>query len=99
MIAAARKYLGRPYDVHYEMDDGKIYCSELIYKGYLHATGRPLGKLVKLRELAWKRYAGTIREIEGEATAAGAGNHHAAGGERGGGSGEGVWKRILISEL
>ena len=47
------------------MDDEKIYCSELIYKGYKAATGKPLGKLVKLREMDWKPYEATIREIEG----------------------------------
>ncbi len=65
MVAAARKYLGRPYDIHYEMDDEKIYCSELLYKGYMGATGQPLGKVMKLRELNWKPYEGTIKEIEG----------------------------------
>ena len=46
-IRAARKYMGRPYDIRYRMDDEKIYCSELIFKGYRDATGEELGKLVK----------------------------------------------------
>jgi cell wall-associated NlpC family hydrolase len=27
IIAAARKFLGKPYDIHYDLDDAKIYCS------------------------------------------------------------------------
>lgn len=63
MIAEARKYLGRPYDIQYEMDDSKIYCSELIYKGWLAATGDKIGKLVKLGDLNWKPHENVIRAI------------------------------------
>jgi hypothetical protein len=65
MIEKARTFTGRPYDIRYRMDDEKIYCSELIYKGYVAATGRPLGKLEKLGDLNWRPYQATIREIEG----------------------------------
>jgi uncharacterized protein YycO len=34
-IMEAEKYLGRPYDIQYELDEEKIYCSELIYKAFL----------------------------------------------------------------
>ena len=33
-LSSARTYLGRPYDVLYELDDEKIYCSELLYKAF-----------------------------------------------------------------
>ena len=36
-ITAAQGYVGRPYDIHYSMDDEAIYCSELIYKAFLKA--------------------------------------------------------------
>jgi hypothetical protein len=51
MIAAARKFLGRPYDIQYELDDAKIYCSELIHKAWLAATNEKMGTLVKLGDL------------------------------------------------
>jgi len=64
IIAAARKFLGKPYDIHYDMDDGKIYCSELIYKAFLDATGEELGTIRKLGELDWKPHEAIIRKIE-----------------------------------
>jgi hypothetical protein len=63
MIAEARKFLGKPYDIQYELDDEKIYCSELIYKGWLAATGEKMGKLVKLGDLDWKPHELVIRQI------------------------------------
>ncbi|MBK8091671.1 MAG: hypothetical protein IPK32_06720 [Verrucomicrobiaceae bacterium] len=63
MIAQARRFLGRPYDIQYELDDAKIYCSELIYKGWLAATGQKMGKLVTLGSLKWQPHEQVIREI------------------------------------
>jgi hypothetical protein len=64
ILAAAEKYEGRPYDIHYDMDDAKIYCSELLYKAVRDATGRKLGKIRKLGELDWRPYEQVIRSIE-----------------------------------
>jgi hypothetical protein len=64
MIAAAQKYLGRPYDLRYQLDDEKIYCSELVYKAFRDAGGGELGKLQKLGELNWKPHEAFIRELE-----------------------------------
>ena len=64
IIAAAEKYKGRPYDIHYDMDDEKIYCSELLYKAVRDATGRRLGKIRKLSELNWRPHEQVIRQIE-----------------------------------
>lgn len=64
IIAAAERYEGRPYDIQYDMDDGKIYCSELLYKAVRDATGRKLGKIRKLGELNWRPYEKVIRSIE-----------------------------------
>jgi Permuted papain-like amidase enzyme, YaeF/YiiX, C92 family len=64
IISAAEKYEGRPYDIHYDMDDEKIYCSELLYKAVRDATGRKLGKIRKLGELNWQPYEQVIRHIE-----------------------------------
>lgn len=63
-IANAKKYLGRPYDVRYRMDDEAIYCSELIYKAYREASGEELGKLVRLGDLPWKPFESTIQHFE-----------------------------------
>ena len=64
MIAEARKMAGRPYDIHYSLGDGAIYCSELIWKAWKRAGGTPLGQLVPLGKLAWKPHEAVIREIE-----------------------------------
>ncbi len=64
-IKATRKYMGRAYDIRYRMDDEKIYCSELIFKGYRDATGEQLGKLVKFGDLKWVRHTPVILAIEG----------------------------------
>ena len=64
IIAAAERYEGRPYDIHYDMDDEKIYCSELLYKAVRDATGQKIGRIRKLGELNWKPYENVIRSIE-----------------------------------
>ncbi len=65
LLAALPKYAMRPYDVRYRMDDDFIYCSELIYKAYRDATGKPLGKLIRLGDMNWRPYVATIRKYEG----------------------------------
>jgi uncharacterized protein YycO len=66
MLEYAQRYVGRPYDGRYRMDDERIYCSELIYKAYRDATGgEQLGKLVRLRDLKWQAYRDTIERQEG----------------------------------
>jgi hypothetical protein len=64
IIANAKTYLGRPYDVRYRMDDERIYCSELIYKAYRDSSGQQLGELVRLGDLNWKPFAKTIEHFE-----------------------------------
>lgn len=66
IITAAEKFIGLPYDIQYEMDDRKIYCSELIYKGFKEATGQEMGKIVKLGDLDWQPHAAVIRAIAGD---------------------------------
>lgn len=63
-LAAVQKYLGRPYDIRYELDDEKIYCSELVYKAFRDVTGEELGRLVRLGDLKWQPHEATIRELE-----------------------------------
>jgi len=63
-LEALKKYQGKPYDAKYELDDWKIYCSELVYKAYRDATSEELGELVELGSLNWKPYEETIRKYE-----------------------------------
>jgi hypothetical protein len=64
-IKTAKTYEGRPYDIHYDLDDAAIYCSELIYKSFRHVTGEEMGRLQKLGELKWLPYTEVIKQIEG----------------------------------
>lgn len=66
-LAAARRYLGRPYDIRYRMDDEKIYCSELVYKAFRDAGGGELGRPQKLGDLNWRPHESFIRQLEGGA--------------------------------
>jgi hypothetical protein len=40
---------GRPYDLTFEWSDGRIYCSELVWKLYQRALGVRIGELQKIR--------------------------------------------------
>jgi len=64
MISEARAMIGRPYDIHYALDDGAIYCSELIWKAWNRAGGTPLGSLTTLGALDWRPHEAVIRRIE-----------------------------------
>jgi len=64
-IAALRRYIGRPYDMRYRMDDEAIYCSELVYKGYRDVTGQLPGKTQQLGALNWQPHEDFIRMMEG----------------------------------
>lgn len=65
MVTAAEKYVGRPYDIRYQMDDEKIYCSELVTKAYKDVTGQQLGKSVRFGDMAWQPWQETIEYFEG----------------------------------
>ncbi len=41
-LERARQHLGEAYDFSYRPNNGKSYCSELIYENYLDSCGRPL---------------------------------------------------------
>ncbi len=67
LIKESEAFLGRPYDYKYDMDDQAIYCSELLYKSMLNASGIRLGKTQKLGDLKWTGYKATIEKYEGGA--------------------------------
>lgn len=41
-VRRARKFLGQPYDYAYRPDNGRMYCSELVWESYLAPDGRRL---------------------------------------------------------
>lgn len=64
LISATEPFMGKPYDFRYRLDDEAIYCSELVYKAMLSATGLRLGNLQQLGALDWKPYRATIEKYE-----------------------------------
>jgi uncharacterized protein YycO len=64
-LTAMKRDLGKPYDPRYRFDDGAIYCSELIWRGWKAATGKELGTPVTLGSLNWQPYQAVIEAIEG----------------------------------
>lgn len=41
-IARAMSHLGEPYDWWYLPDNGRMYCSELVYDSYINEDGKPI---------------------------------------------------------
>jgi hypothetical protein len=65
VVQCALQYLGRPYDIRYQLDDERIYCSELVYKAFKDATGDEFGKLARFGDMNWQPYRATIEYING----------------------------------
>ena len=64
VLAAVHAFDGRPYDMRYELDDEKIYCSELVAKGFRNGIGVQVGALERLGDLNWRPYEATIVHYE-----------------------------------
>ncbi|WP_107038753.1 YiiX family permuted papain-like enzyme [Brumimicrobium mesophilum] len=45
-----KQFAGKPYDIHFEWSNRKLYCSELVWKIYKNALGIEIGQLQKLSE-------------------------------------------------
>lgn len=45
------RYRDRNYDLYFEWNDERIYCSELVWKVYKQGAGVEIGRLQRLREL------------------------------------------------
>lgn len=43
-------YLGKNYDIYFEWNDKRIYCTELVWKIYKNALNIEVGKLQRLRD-------------------------------------------------
>lgn len=41
-IANAKQYIGEPYDHYFMPDNGRMYCSELVYESYRDKNGNPI---------------------------------------------------------
>lgn len=66
MNAAMERFLGRPYDFRYRLEDDHLYCSELVFRGYQIATeGEALGVLRKLGDMNWEPHRAVIQKYEG----------------------------------
>lgn len=63
-IEATFPYMGRPYDIEYDFDDEKIYCSELIFKAFRSVFDEDLGEVVTLGDLDWEPYEDFIISID-----------------------------------
>lgn len=50
MKRIGERYMGKPYDIHFEWTDDKVYCSELVWKIYKQATGIEIGELEQLAD-------------------------------------------------
>jgi hypothetical protein len=48
MKKIAEGYLGKAYDLNFEWDNERLYCSELVWKIYKRGAGLEVGKLQKL---------------------------------------------------
>ena len=70
MKKIGNSYLGKNYDIYFEWNDNRIYCTELIWKIYKKALNIEVGKLQKLKNfdlthprvksIMKKRYGGKI---------------------------------------
>jgi hypothetical protein len=50
MKSEGNKHAGKNYDLTFEWSDGKMYCSEIVWKIYKRATNLEIGKLEKLSD-------------------------------------------------
>lgn len=59
-IQKARMHLGQPYDYSYRPDNGKMYCSELIWESYRRADGR---RIFTARPMNFRAPDGTMPDF------------------------------------
>lgn len=51
MKAEGEREMGRPYDIYFDMDDERIYCSELVQKIYQRGAGIEVGEVERFRDM------------------------------------------------
>lgn len=64
MLQEAKKFMGRPIDHEYKMDDSRIYAAELVQKAYYLASGRQLAELARLRDFDWGDFEPEINQSD-----------------------------------
>lgn len=50
MKTIGKSYIGKNYDLYFEWNDDRIYCTELIWKIYHKATGIEVGNMQRLKD-------------------------------------------------
>ncbi len=66
-VTTGMAFMHLPYDMQYELDDEKVYCSELVHKAFARGAGVPIGEPLPLGQMNWRPYETQIRELaEGE---------------------------------
>lgn len=50
MKRVGNSHIGKNYDIYFEWSDGRMYCTELIWKVYKRALGVEIGTLQKLKD-------------------------------------------------
>lgn len=58
-------HAGKRYDFNYELDEEKLYCSELVYHAWQKTTGQQMGRLTRIGDLNWQPFAETIKKYNG----------------------------------
>ncbi len=51
LYSTLKTYYGKNYDIYFEFNNERIYCSELVYKVFKIVTGQEVGRLQKMKEL------------------------------------------------
>jgi hypothetical protein len=51
MRRVARSFQGRPYDLYFQWDKARLYCSELVYDIYLAGAGVSIGRVQQVGDL------------------------------------------------
>ena len=59
-IERARKFIGQPYDYSFRPDNGKMYCSELVWASYLAPDG---SRLFTARPMNFRAADGTMPQF------------------------------------
>lgn len=66
VVAEARRFLGRPYDLRFGWGDDRLYCSELVTKAFARGAHLAVGTRQRLGELHLTGLEGAIRARWGE---------------------------------
>ena len=57
MKVEGEKEMGRPYDIWFNMDEERIYCSELVWKIYERGAGLRVGLMERFADISgWWRF-------------------------------------------